>query len=109
MILLIMIMKHMFMVINTMLAVLNLYLMWLTLPPMLEIVWQQILSSADAFLSNLKSKFATAISAIKQQMAELSTISINPPSSGGSAPGRTYTESNFWKGGLTYVGEEDVN
>ena len=105
MILLIMMMKHMFMVIKTMLAVLNLYLMWLTLPPMLETVWQPILSSADAFLSSLHSTFATAISEIKQQMAELSTISINPPSSGGSAPGRTYTGSNFWKGGLTYVGE----
>ena len=104
MIILTMTMKHMLMTMNTLLTILNLYLTWLTLPPMLEIVWQQILGSADAFLSNLKSKFATAIAEIKQQMADLSSISINPPSSG-KGPGNTYTGSNFWRGGLTYVGE----
>ena len=104
MIILTMTMKHMLMTMNTLLTILNLYLTWLTLPPMLEIVWQQILGSADAFLSNLKSKFATAIAEIKQQMAELSSISINLPSSG-KGPGNTYTGSNFWRGGLTYVGE----
>ena len=98
-------MKHMLLTMNTLLTVLNLYLTWLTLPPMLEIVWQQILGSADAFLSNLKSKFTAAIAEIKQQMADLSSATINPPSTGGGTPGKTYTGSNFWKGGLTYVGE----
>ena len=38
-------------------------------------------------------------------MLELSSVSINPPSSGGGAPGYKYTGTGFWKGGLTYVGE----
>ena len=38
-------------------------------------------------------------------MLELSSVSINPPSSGGGAPGHKYTGTGFWKGGLTYVGE----
>ncbi len=105
MILLTISMKHMLLTMNTLLTILNLYLTWMTLPPMLEGVWQQILSGADIFLSNLKSKFTVAISEIKQKMAELSSISINPPSSGGGAPGGKYTGTGFWKGGLTYVGE----
>ena len=105
MILLTISMKHMLMTMNTLLTILNLYLTWMTLPPMLEGVWQQILSGADIFLSNLKSKFTAAISEIKQKMLELSSVSINPPSSGGGAPGHKYTGTGFWKGGLTYVGE----
>lgn len=104
MILLLMSMNYMLMAMNTMLAIMNIYMLWMNLPIQLGGIWGQILAGADIFLSSLKAKFSVAISEIKQQMAELSSISINPPSSG-KGPGNTYTGSNFWQGGLTYVGE----
>lgn len=88
----------------SMIAILQIYLLWSILPIQIEGIWQQILSGADVFLSSLKAKFTTTIAEIKQQMAEISSVSINIPSSG-KGPGNTYTGSNFWRGGLTYVGE----
>lgn len=105
MILLMINMKHVLMAVNTLLTILNIYLAWTSLPPMIETIWQQILGGTDIFLSNLKSKFSTAIEEIKQKVSEIPTniTMAMLPSSG--APGKRYTGTNFWKGGLTYVGE----
>ncbi len=105
MILLVMSMNYMFMVMNTMLAIMNIYMLWMNLPIQLGGVWQQILAGADVFLSSLTSKFATAVEQIKQKVSEIPTNISGPSPSGGSQPGNTYTGTNFWKGGFTYVGE----
>ena len=79
--------------------------LWDTVTTKVSEVWQGIVGGISGFMENIKSAVGEAVGWVKNKFSEIvNSIPFLDKILGGGV-GKKYSGTNFWKGGLTYVGE----
>ncbi|MDR2879690.1 MAG: hypothetical protein LBV03_07250 [Fusobacteriales bacterium] len=80
--------------------------LWDTVTTKVSEVWGVIVSGISGFMESIKSTVGGAVDWVKGKFSEIiGSIPFLDKILGGGGPGKKYSGTNFWKGGLTYVGE----